>query len=191
MSHLGPDELIDAVEGTLTPPRRAHLEICTRCRAQVLELTGVLTQTRVATVPEPSPLFWERLSDRVRESIATDVRTPDASRWLPQWLHWQVLAPISALALLILALAASIPSPTRSSAPEVATATPAPASEAAPDVDGAWEVFSDLVGPLDVDAMHDAGLAMALGAADHVAQELSLPEQEALVDLLREELEGS
>ena len=70
MTHLTPDELIDAVEGTLggrsagTPRRRA-----TRAGASWPSLSARLGDAKQASVPEPSPLFWQHFSERVRTAI--------------------------------------------------------------------------------------------------------------------------
>ena len=47
MNHLTPDELIDAVEETLTAARRAHLTECPRCGAEVAQLAAILQESRV------------------------------------------------------------------------------------------------------------------------------------------------
>src|SRR5215475_3129471 len=98
MNHLTSDELIDAMEGMLEAERRAHLDACEECRRQFDDLAGVLNDAKQASVPEPSPLFWNHFSARVNEAID---RERD-SAW-PQWLRWQVLLPLGAVAMIILA----------------------------------------------------------------------------------------
>ena len=41
MSHLAPDELIDAVEGMLAPDRQAHLASCEVCQRELAGLSSV------------------------------------------------------------------------------------------------------------------------------------------------------
>jgi hypothetical protein len=55
-------------------------------------------------------------------------------------------------------------------------------------IETAWDVLSDLVGPLDVEAAQEAGIATALGTAERVALQLTESEQEELVELLQQEV---
>ena len=104
MRHLTPDELVDSVDAGEAAPAafRSHLEICAACRAQRDALIAVLTDARMVTLPEPSPLFWDRLSDRVRLEIEADPVDANSS-W--SWLRWPVLVPLSGLAAIVLVLA--------------------------------------------------------------------------------------
>src|SRR5690349_15767956 len=113
MNHLTSDELIDAMEGdagksnaaaVLHPERRAHLDACQQCRAQLEDLAGVLNDATRASVPEPSPLFWNHFSSRVNAAIDRS----GSATW-PQWWRWQVLLPIGAVAMIILGLMISVP----------------------------------------------------------------------------------
>jgi len=70
MTHLTSDELIDAMEGLLPAERQAHLAACDACRRELAELSSVLGEAKRVSVPEPSPLFWQHFSSRVRTAIA-------------------------------------------------------------------------------------------------------------------------
>ena len=96
MTHLTPDELIDALEAerdpaasSLPPDRQAHLTACEACRREVHALAATLSEAKRAGVPEPSPLFWNHFSERVSTAIDESPSSP----W-PSWLRWQVLAPL-------------------------------------------------------------------------------------------------
>src|SRR5262245_49777261 len=104
MNHLSPDELIDAMEGVLDAERRAHLDVCEECRRQFEDLASVLSEAKQASVPEPSPLFWNHFSARVNEGIDRET----TSAW-PEWLRWQVLLPLGAVAMIVLALMIAVP----------------------------------------------------------------------------------
>ena len=83
MTHLTSDELVDALDGALAPPRQTHLDACQPCQQQLAELEAVLGEATAVTVPEPSPLYWEHLSARVRTTIdAEPVITGGWSSWL-------------------------------------------------------------------------------------------------------------
>jgi len=187
MNHLTPDELIDAVEETLAPIRRAHLHECRRCGLEVTQLANVLRESRAAdAVPEPSPLFWDHLSDRVRRAVAAEPLAPRFAHWF----EWPVLVPLAGVALLILALASALP-------PRGVTGPPAPVVDNGAElrdeatiaaIDDDWELLSELVGDLDIDTAQQAGIAVGPGSAEGIVAQLSSAEQEELVRLLQAEL---
>ena len=39
--HLSPEEFVDAIDGTLAPSRREHLDQCEACRHEAGALAGV------------------------------------------------------------------------------------------------------------------------------------------------------
>ena len=179
MTHLTPDELVDALDGLLEPSRTTHLEACGPCRQQLADLAAVLRDTRQVDVPEPSPLYWQHLSARVRTAI--DAEAAPAGGW-PHWLRWPVLAPIAALALIVMALAAAVPrhaAVTPDVAVDVAVGQP---------LDDSFAMVADLVGDLDWDTARSAGLTVGPGAADQAVLELTVAEQQELSRLLRAEL---
>ena len=69
MTHLTSDELIDAMEGRGEVP---HLATCEHCRRELAELSSVLAEAKQLSVPEPSPLFWQHFSERVRTAIDSE-----------------------------------------------------------------------------------------------------------------------
>ena len=177
MTHLTPDELIDAMEALLPAARQAHLAACEECRRQLADLQAVLGEAKQVSVPEPSPMFWPHFSQRVSAAIANE-STPD-NAW-PTWLRWQVLLPIGAAAMIILALMISVPK--RERVHEVAE-VPAPV-EVPSD---SWNTVADLVGELDVETASAAGV-IGPGVAERAVLELTADEQQELTRLLKEEL---
>src|SRR5687768_13617255 len=135
MTHLTSDEFVDALDKALEPSRQTHLDACAPCQLQLTELAGVLSEAQRVAVPEPSPLYWEHLSARVRTAI--DAEPGPAGSWRAL-LKWPVLAPIAALAMLLVALAVAIPRQ-QQAVPSVAVV------EAAPDAsdDDSWVVITD------------------------------------------------
>src|SRR5437867_2824093 len=81
MKHLSAEEFVDAAEGTLAAVRAAHLRTCEACRTQADSLGALLRDTAAIDVPDPSPLFWDHFSARVRERIAGQPEADRAS-WL-------------------------------------------------------------------------------------------------------------
>lgn len=181
MRHLTPDQILNIVEHTsLTETERAHLGSCAECRATAAQLTSALRIARQAEVPEPSPLFWDRFSDRVREEVAADQK--ETWRGTRAW-RWPVLVPFTGLAVLVLALVSAVVP--QDSGDEAAVTQIA--WDGAPD--SAWALLSDLVGPLDVETAQQAGIAASPGAAEEVVLLMTASEREELVRLLRQELE--
>jgi hypothetical protein len=179
MTHLTPDELIDAMEGELVPERQAHLAACEECRRQCEDLSSVLSEAKQASVPEPSPLFWQHFSQRVR--IAIDQEPATGGLW-PEWLRWQVLLPLGVTAMLILGLMMTLPIDEVPPAMEHMTdATPLePVGES-------WTAVEELVGQMDIETASAAGV-IEPGVADLAVLELTADEQQELTRLLQAEL---
>src|SRR5919109_3702123 len=85
MRHLRDDQLIDLVDGVVVETDVPHLATCTACRQQLTDLRNTLATAAQADVPEPSPLFWDHFSSRVREAVARENGTRQT------W--WQRLDP--------------------------------------------------------------------------------------------------
>lgn len=177
MTHLTPDELIDAMEGILAPDRQAHLAACDECRRQLDDLAGILNETKQASVPEPSPLFWPHFSGGVRSAI--DRGAASGGAW-PSWVRWRMLLPIGAAAMVILALMMRVPTPGPMS----------PVNNVAmvePDGDDSWLMLAELVGEIDVETAVAAGVVTP-GLADQAVLTLTAEEQQELTRLLQAEL---
>jgi hypothetical protein len=181
MTHLTADELIDAMEGMLAADRQAHLATCDACRRELAGLSSVLGEAKQASVPEPSPFFWQHFSARVNSAI--DAEQVAGAGW-PSWLRWQVLLPLGAVALIILGLMISVPKQERSDATEFALQAPE-APQAPPD---SWVMLADLVGDLDVETAAAAGVAVKPGVAELAVLALTAEEQQELTRLLKVEL---
>ncbi len=68
--HPESEELIDLVDGELSPSRaeavESHIEACDTCRSYVESLRHAFSLLAQDAVPEPPPGFWAYLPDRVR-----------------------------------------------------------------------------------------------------------------------------
>lgn len=177
MTHLTSDELVDALDGALAPPRQTHLDACQPCQQQLAELEAVLGEATAVTVPEPSPLYWEHLSARVRTTI--DAEPVITGGW-SSWLRWPVLAPVAALALIVTTLMVAVP--------RHAAVSPEVAIQEQDAGDTSFAIVADLVGDMDWDTAMSAGLMVEPGAADRAMLELTVAEQQELTRLLRAEL---
>ena len=200
MTHLTADELIDAMEGLLEAGRQAHLDACEQCRHQLADLSSVLREARAVDMPEPSPIFWQHFSQRVRTAI--DAEALPAAGWTA-WLRpgapsaaaalgwgWPVLVPLGAAALLLMALLLRAPSPIDPAASPVAVNDNA-VGATTDDIalaDDRWVLVADMVGEMDWDTASAAGLVVEPGDAEQAVFELSPDEQRELTRLLRAEL---
>lgn len=195
MSHLTRDELIALAEARGIPDGH-HAGSCVRCHDEVLALRAVIEDARAVDIPEPSPLFWDHFSARVRHAIDED---DAASRVGVQgvasaWPWRLVLGSLSAavVAGLIVVSRGGPASNEFTPISEVAEMidTAEPVTESSPMDSGIdFELVADVAGELTVG---DAGQALdvgAPGASDSVLSELSDEEQQELATLLRAELE--
>ena len=190
---LAPDELVDALDGTLPPDRLAHVRACAACRAAVADLAATLDEVRSAEVPEPPPVFWATINRRVARAVDEE-RAARAGRWA--WLRWDTLVPLAGMAALLVALGSAIAPP----AGDVhAPAAPSPppmrrtdTGEPADAADDALGLVVDLAGTLPDDSA-DAdvlGLAPLPDFGQAAAAALSAAEQQALETLLRDAVDG-
>src|ERR1700676_306955 len=101
MRHLNEEELLDLGEGARSESLTPHLASCESCRRQLADLRAAMSAAAAVEVPEPSPLFWQHLSARVREAVSNEERA-SASAWMPRWLGWRSAVPAVAVAAVIL-----------------------------------------------------------------------------------------
>jgi hypothetical protein len=200
MDHLSSDELVDAAEGVPSGSSSSHLRTCERCRTEVVHLQTVLTSVQRVDVPEPSPLFWDHLSERVRGAVAAG---PPPRRWavfehlgldgLAGWNAGRTLTTVMASALAVLVVTGwfvlfetADRGGTARSATSLPTATGAGAEPVAPADDPSLDLVAGLFDELDWDAVNAAGFSAEMGAADSAVDRLTANERRELDRLLRE-----
>src|SRR5215471_16146260 len=113
MGHLHPNELIDLAEGTRPQSAAPHLLACESCRRQLAEARALIAAAATVEVPEPSPLFWDHLSARVREAVLTEGaprRIPPFTLWidLRSWSRLVVPVSVGVVAALVMAAVLTI-----------------------------------------------------------------------------------
>ena len=198
MWHLSPEVLLDLAEGTQPDRAVSHLATCNRCQRRLAELREAVAAARMAhEVPEPSPLFWDHLSARVRDAVAADVAAPRP--WTAGWALWSRSALLGTAVGLVLVLGlwqqirdrqvrdrngqvdASDPSQVRFAE----TGLGAQAS-----TEGSFGFVADLAEGLaeNLDWETEAGLTTRVGAIDGAMNELSSEERTELSRLLNEAL---
>ncbi|MFN2445689.1 MAG: hypothetical protein ABR606_08940 [Vicinamibacterales bacterium] len=190
MRHLSPDEIVDAVEGALEPEARRHLSACDACRDSVADLESLLQHTRSVDVAEPSPLFWEQFSTRVRAAIESE-RSPLGVEPAAPWLRWSVLLPLGAVALLVATLADTV---TRTFDPNRVASWPVMEADALVGAattsadDTPWTFVTEVLGEVTLDDAQRAGLDIAPGVAERALDQLTAAEKRELGRLLRSAL---
>ncbi|MEQ1870644.1 MAG: hypothetical protein ABL961_11530 [Vicinamibacterales bacterium] len=188
MRHLRPEQLLDVAEGAADASVVAHVDTCVRCRREVSELKTTLAAVCEVDVPEPSPLFWDHLSARVRDGVG--VAAPGRG-WGAYWFGWQWAGAVG-LAVLLMAVATSWRADEPVSVTPVAAAVPVVEPLLTDDVpvveDASLDLLADLASPLEWDAAVAAGLLMSAGAVDRVVLELTAFEREELGRLLTAEM---
>jgi hypothetical protein len=203
MTHLSTSEFVDFLEGSLMPARAGHIGRCSTCRLQADALSEMLEQTRIGQVPEPPPVFWERLSARVHEGIAA---TDASSRPWGFHVGWRMLGSIAAAAAVVLVFASrgllpigslgfrTVERAASRSAPSAAPGlSPDVHVETAVDSDNgeAWEILSAAAADMRIEDARAAGMGVRPGAVDRAVQELSADELNELGRLLQNEMKRS
>ena len=190
--HLSPGEFVDAADGTLAAARLQHVDGCDACRDQLVVLRQLAGDVDLAAeVPEPSPLFWEHFSQRVR--LATAALPPSAPAW---WQGWRTL-PLGALlsaAVMLIAVAvrhAPVPDPgSGGRAVAVASGAALSAGEVVPDDGAMWDLMVTMASDLSADDLHHVAAPMT-GVADTMATDLTAAQQQEFVRLIRREMGGA
>ena len=192
MSHLSPAEFVDLVDGTLPAPRAAHAGECPDCRAQAEALHLVMREAADVTVPDPPPFFWDRLSARIRASVA---ETRPASRW-------RALVPLASAAALVVAVGGGIWIARNAERARVPPAAASPVGErqliAMPDdaaLDAAngevWDVLTSVASEMQIEDAAAAGMTVHPAAVDRAVQKMAPDELSELGRLLQSELKRS
>jgi hypothetical protein len=184
MTHLTPEQLVNVAEGARAESPVAHVRTCDACRRQIAELEALRAMAaNVGEVPEPSPLFWDHFSARVRDVIAAE-EPRRLAWWRPSawpWLAFPVGAGVCvALALAfvltwrLMPLPAPVPAPVEASLLEPAIDDPS------------LNLVADLAAQMDWDAVSELGAPLHAGAADEAIADLSATERRELRRLLQE-----
>ena len=200
--HLKTEEFVDIVEGTRAEASAPHLAACASCRAQLLELRTILSAARDVDVPDPSPLFWDHLSSRVRDAVATEAVDARLKTWGSVFgaRAFQASAAVALLFAVVLGSRLMAPPPAATGSPFAAAPPPATViADANASTDVLWDAASDdtslmlvasLTSALALDAASAAGLAPS-GSAEHAVTHMSEGELRELGRLLKEELARS
>lgn len=181
--HLRHEEFVDAIEHTLDAARQAHLDSCEQCRSAVGELGSTLNDARSVDLPEPSPLFWDHFSNRVREATARETMT--VARWWHPSQWWRpvgILASALAAAVLVMVLR-----PWHTSTPVAGEPVGEVQAFVTPPDDGSWGLVIGLASDLDAKDVREVAKPRE-GTADAMIAELSPAQRRALAQLIKDEI---
>ena len=209
MNHLTPDQFVDLAEGTQPEASQPHLASCEPCRRQLADVRAMMSAAAAGAdgagnnvVPEPSPLFWDHLSARVREAVDAEHARPQS--WREHLLRpWVILPSLAAAMALVLAVVLWPGAPVATVIPSTIPSTPLPISGdtaamllslpplaplGAAD-DPQLGLVADYGATLDWDEMRDeVALATPGGSSAAVVDALTIDEQRELQRLLAEEM---
>jgi len=182
VTHLSETQLVEAVEGRLEAASAAHVAGCQTCGTRVTELQGVMRILSDASVPEPSPLFWEHFPSRVSRAIDAP---PAAAGWfLPARWAWGSVAAVTLVAVMLLL------GPMRTAVDDEypVTADVAEGLQDDLDADEAWALVRSVADGLDYEDAREAGVSPRAGSIERIAMELSADERAELARLIEQEL---
>jgi len=180
MKHFSAAEFVDEVEGRLPDARRAHLDACRTCAARAVVVRETLHDVRAPDVPEPSPLFWDHFSLRVRDAVRHT--RPDPVPW---WRHpaWAVACSVVLVAAVLIGIRdVRLPTP-------VAPAPSTSGSAAPASVDDlAWSLLTEVASTVEQQDPQAAPFAVRPSEVDRAVVSLSPAERQELRRLLQDEL---
>jgi hypothetical protein len=172
--HFSDEGLADLVNGAVGEKAQAHLDACAPCRSRLEEIREAWRQAAAASMPEPSPLYWQAFPRQVRRGLEAHDRRRRRAILVP------TLAAAAALAL-ALGLREREPPPTAPPAAPLPAWTPLPEVE----VDLGWLAVEGLLRRSE-----DLGPAASCRDIGECLASLSDEESEALARVLRQDLEG-
>ena len=197
MSHLKPEQFVDLAEGTLPETAVPHLAACDACRRELAGLRAMMAEASHVPAPEPSPLFWDHLSTRVRDAVAEETARPRS--WRERVLQPLVLVPSLAVALAVALIAVLLPrapvTTTIPSTPLPVAAATLPASSPVQPVlsslgsadDPQLRIVAAVATAVSWDDMMDEIAMAGTGTSDALAGALTTDEQRELERLLTQE----
>ena len=192
MTHLSELEIVDQIEGALPPARAAHIADCSVCRAKIEQITDALARAHEVDIPEPSPLFWEHFSSRIRNEIAEAPEPGSSGLSWAQTVSWQWLVGSLVVALLLGAGAWRLTTRAPDTPATVASTAPLNTEDSSSvdpgtDADQAWALVQSLADEVEWSDSVTADLAVRPGWVERAALDLTSEERQELLRLLQAE----
>jgi hypothetical protein len=194
MRHLTSAQLIDLAENDTTEVSEAslsHLRACAICQHELDDLRATMAAVSEVPVPEPSPLFWEHFSTRVRSAVADERAGNQAGLECWTWLQAKTLwVAAAAVAVLAVAVTLRVDREPASTSPigGVTMSITDVAEPLEPVDDPSLSLVADLAADLDWDAASEAGFTTHVSVDNDAVTQLSDEERHELHQLLKGEL---
>jgi hypothetical protein len=187
-------------EVSILPHEAAHLDTCAPCRETLAGLRDALDAASSVEIPEPSPLFWDHFSARVRSGVReTEIGGG--------WRMWMFGTPskIATAALFVAAIAVGATTMWRPSTPSTSDRPNAIlgtagsdahkasadnalwANDLDADADNEWALVRAVADEVSLEDTVAAGCLAAPGSVDEAALGLTPAERRELARILREE----
>ena len=184
MAHLTSEEFVDLAEGVREAASVPHLAECDRCRRELADVRGMMAAAGATDVPEPSPLFWDHLSARVREAVAAE--PPRSATLFGSW-WFRAAAGLAVSAMIAAVVASSVGRRTpERQAPAVVQEHPDSTPLLGQSDDPSLDLVADFSRTLDWDDLREQ--LVGSGKIDASVGELDGAERRELGRLLKEEL---
>jgi hypothetical protein len=145
-------------------------------------------------VPEPSPLFWQHLSQRVHDAVAGEP-VPSTVWRRPFSLLWAGTF-VAAAAVVLFAIGISFQHASHEPVSTRAVAGYSDAQQASIELprvedDESLAVMGELVSEMELDEAGIAGLPVAPGTAEAAANQMTSEEQQSVLQFLEREIGSS
>ncbi|MGE5835753.1 MAG: hypothetical protein ACM4AI_14820 [Acidobacteriota bacterium] len=184
--HLRSQEFIDALDGALPADRLEHLDACESCKTELSCLASLMTDVRgTGDVPDPSPLFWEHLSDRVRQATVAEPVPQPVPWWRASWRPFLAVAACAVVATL--AVIWRMPPHQRDVAPALASVDSMDDGLSIPDDDPAVAFMAEAASDLTWEEARGVNLTPRRVAVDTAIERMTAAQRAELVRLIREE----
>jgi len=181
--HLSPQEFVESLDSTLATGRLDHLAACQTCRDEIEQLRLLMTDVEAAApVPQPSPLFWDHFSDRVRQATSNVEPAARPAWWAQTWRPLAAFAGGLAVVVLAVVLRSGpgAPVPVDSATASVAMAEP----DASNPDELASEMFVTIASALPWEDVEQVAMPRA-DTVDNLIEQLTPAEREQLARWLR------
>lgn len=190
-THLTREQLVDALERPLSLDHQTHLASCAVCAGDLARMRTLVADVAAAgDVPEPSPLFWDHLSARVRE--AADAEPAESMGWIGYWRPLAAIAAVLTMVIMVAVWRSARPTPPAPGPAAVAANVPAmPGTMTSEGSEAMWEMIGTVASSMKADDVRDAGLEPGRAATDAAIESLTQAQRRALVKLLRAEMGSS
>lgn len=185
-THFTHEQLVDALDHPPQAERQSHLDTCPECATELATLRRLMDDVVAAgDVPEPSPLFWNHLSARVREAV--DAEALPAASW---WGGWRMLATVAGVVGVVVLAAVLRPSPRGRIVP---ADVPANAAEtaASDETSAVWDMMASVAPSMAPETIDEAGWRPAPETTAAAIAALTNRQRQELMELLRAEMRGS